>query len=204
MIWTRLSGGILLAIGIALLIVGFTLVHRQDWRPVDLPLPLKAGNRAEASFRSAFSATYLVYLTVESGKNDWTHIRCLLGVEIPPDLCQNTPSVVDVSWVASTKSATLGHGDSREWLGTRGGFGRLIGTFQAERDIPCTFSITVNRDGSELNALNPRVTVEPDDRILEDYLITAALLKVFGAMAVIIGLILLSLAFLKHSAKKRT
>jgi hypothetical protein len=201
MTWAKLIGAIFFVTGIALLVTGLVLVRWENWVPVAVSLPLKAGNHAQASFRSEFSARHYIYLTVRDTA-DWKRTKCLLGVELESGLCQNTPSVVDVSWTASSAASLLGHGDSHEWLGTRGILGRMIGMFEVEKGTPCTFSITVNRDGSELNALDPKVTVEVDDRIFEQYIMYAAILKLFGATGIVLGLIMLTLAFLKHPGKK--
>lgn len=201
MTWTKLTGAILSITGIVMLSAGYVLVRWKNWTPVEVLLPLKGGNHVEASFRSHFSARHYIYLTVRDSP-DWKRSRCLLGVELDPGLCQNIPSVVDISWTASSGGRPLGHGDSHEWLGTRGAVGRMLGMFEVEEGIPCTFSITVNHDGSELNALDPKVTVEVDDRIFEQYFWDAAILKLFGTTGIVFGLILLTLAFLKRPGKK--
>src|SRR5574340_180201 len=111
MTWTKLIGAILFVIGIALLVAAYVLVHWENWTPLAVPLPLKAGNHFEASFRPDFSARYYIYLTVREPA-DWKRAQCALGVELDPSLCRDTPSVVDISWTAQSGGNPLGYGDS--------------------------------------------------------------------------------------------
>jgi hypothetical protein len=187
----KIIGVVASSVGAIVLTIGLTLVRWKNWSPVERALPLKAGNHAEVSFQTEFSALHNIYLTAKPGE-DWKHTQCLLGAEMYTDICKDVPSVVDVSWTVSSQGKLIDRGDSSKWLGTRGGTGRLMGVFEAKKDTPYTFSISVNRDGIALNALDPNVTVEVDDRILEQYIIEAAILQLVGGIVAVLGLIVLS------------
>jgi hypothetical protein len=178
-------------VGAIALTIGLTLVRWKSWSPVKAALTLKAGNHIEVPFRAEFSARHYIYLTVKQGE-DWKHTKCLLGAEIYAEFCRDVPSVVDVSWTVFSEGSLIDRGDSTKWLGTSGVTGRLIGVFDAKKGTPYAFSISVNRDGIALNALNPKVTVEVDNRILEQYIIEAAILQWVGGIVATLGLIAVS------------
>ncbi len=183
-------GALSLSAGAIILAIGLTLVRWKNWSPVNEALLLKAGNHTEVSFRAEFSARHYIYLIVKPGE-DWKHTQCLLGAEMYTDICKDIPSVVDVSWTVSSQGNLIDRGDSSKWLGARGGTGRLIGVFETKKSVPYTFSISVNSDGIALNPLDPKVTVEVDDRILEQYIIEAAILQWVGGIVAALGLIVL-------------
>jgi hypothetical protein len=177
------------------------LVRWTSWSPVKAPLLLQTGNHVDVQFRTEFSGRHYIYLTVQQGA-DLKRTQCLLGAEIYNDLCKNLPSVVDVSWMVSSQNRLIDRGDASNWLGTRGGTGRLIGMFETTKGTPYTFSISVNRDGIALNALDPKVTVEVDNRILEQRIIEAAILQWVGGIIAALGLIVVSWALWAAGANK--
>ena len=193
-------GTLSLSVGAIILAIGLTLVRWKNWSPANEALLLKAGNHTAVSFRAEFSARHYIYLIVKPGE-DWKRTQCLLGAEMYTDICKDVPSVVDISWTLFSQGNLIDRGDSSKWLGTRGGTGRLMGVFEAKKDSPYTFSISVNRDGIALNALDPKVTVEVDDRILERYIIEAAILQLVGGIVAALGLIVLSWAVWTTPAK---
>ena len=195
------TGVLLLTVGVIVLASGLTLVRWKSWSPVKAPLFLKAGNHVDFPFRAQFSARHYIYLTVNQGE-DWKRTQCLLGAEMYADLCKSLPSIVDVSWTVSSQDKLIDRGDASKWLGTRGVTGRLIGVFETKKGTPYTFSISVNRDGVALNALDPKVTVEVDDRILEQHLIEATILQWTGGIIAALGLIVFSWALWAAGANK--
>jgi hypothetical protein len=80
--------------------------------------------------------------------------------------------------------------------------GEIDRNVDVQKGAPYTFSMFVNRDGVALNGPDPKVTVEVDSRILEQYIFEAFVLLWVGGIVAVLGMIVLSWAVLATHARK--
>ncbi len=157
-------------LGLVMVITGLSVfgarivwTKTRTWVLVDTPISLSEHQVRIPDFKSNLSALYIIEIEVEKKNIPLETLNCLLGVEYTRlENCRNTPSVVNLSWVLSSRGLRLAHGST---AGTTGGasaaytLAREVGSFRTDKGRKYTLDISVLSDGSRLAVGNPRLKV---------------------------------------------
>ena len=165
--------------------------------PVSVPVSLTIGHIRSPVFKINLRSRYLIQIEAHK-KIPYDILNCLMGVgDEQPQRCKATPSVIDVSWVLSSKGAVVSRGSSENNLGgawTNDSVARQIGSFISEPGRLYRLDLDVLQDGKSLNPAEPRLRIEVhpsyyEGSALQDlpFLLATALSVVFGAMILLIG-----------------
>jgi hypothetical protein len=163
------------------------------WTPADMPISMAKGRIRTHAFTVNYSSYYLI--EIEAQKTvPFETLNCLLGVDANNN-CSATPSVVNASWVLTSKGTVVAEGSTS---GVGGGgwrkdyIERIVGSFIGERGREYVLMVDVLSDGSALSITHPRlrVTVSPaayETEAVEDGLVfgTAFVLVIIGTVVLI-------------------
>lgn len=194
-------GVIVIVAGLALYGGRFLWSQTRTWVPIRMPISLNGGHVRTREFKVNFKALYLVEVEVEK-KIPYETLNCLLGVEdIYPDKCKNIPSVVNVSWVLSSRGTVVALGSSLDSKGgswTKDTIARQIGSFQSENGRQYTLDVDVLADGSSLTEGNPRLKVEVHPMYYESVAFADIRFLLVTVVLIVIGTIMLVASILRE------
>jgi hypothetical protein len=176
---------------------------RLNWTPLSVPVSLAPGKIRTSEFRLVHNIPYDVELSFDRGKIDSQRLGCLSGSDIEPETdCQNTPSVVDLSWVISRAGQVVATGSSSP---SEGGnqFERLLGGFRPNDDGRYTLSAEIQQDASALNVANPRLQVVIDLWKRDDIAMGEGFGGLLAGGVIIVGLILIALAAMTYLRRRK-
>lgn len=170
--------------------------------PVDVPMPLAAGQSTTAQFNLNYDGLYLIEINATSRVPDDT-LRCLLGVEADAVHCKNAPSAIAANWILSSAGHEVKRGSSDELHSVPAqseGVTRVIGEFPGRAGGTYNLQVTFRADAKQLAATNPRLRVEVASIAFTD--LQSARVLVFAAafICIMFGATLLGVAWF---AKKR-
>ena len=176
---------------------------RLNWTPLSVPVSLAPGKIQSTEFKLVHNVPYDVELSFDRGKINSQRLGCLSGSDIEPETeCQNTPSVVRLSWVISRAGQVVATGSSSPYEGGNQ-FERLLGGFKPNDDCRYTLSADVQMDGSALNVANPRLQVVIDLWKRDDIAMGEGLGSLAAGGVVVIGLILVVLAAVTNLRRRK-
>jgi len=167
-----------------------------------MPVSLSQGQIRIPEFTTNLKAQYIIEIEVQK-KIPFDTLNCLLGVEPDhshPEKCTNTPSVVNASWVLSSRGDAMARGSTaKDKLGSWGNdvISRQIGGFESERGRHYTLDVTFLGDGSPLAAGNPRLKVGAHPMYYESDAFADILFLVMTTILVLAGAIMLVVSTLR-------
>jgi hypothetical protein len=199
--------------GVVVIVIGLALYggwlfwsETRTWIPVSMPVSLKAGHVRTREFKVNLKSVYIVEIEVER-KIAYETLNCLLGVgHSHSGGCENTPSVVNVSWVLSSEGAVVALGSTIESKGgssTNNTISRQIGSFQSEKGRRYTLDINVLADGSSLAGGNPRLIVGVHPMYYESVAFAGISVLLVTVILIVIGTIMLVASTLRERRRSR-
>lgn len=125
-------------------------------------------------------------------------IGCLLGSEPGTTHCDGPPKILDVTWTLFEGRQAIAHGGSDHNASMQRETGvavsRQVGLFRGQRGHSYELELSVNRDGSELNVLDPKLVVRVPRGYWDDHAMAIAFYRLIAAVLALTGLALLVLA----------
>jgi hypothetical protein len=190
--------------GFALLALGVSVVGAWSWwretrnlEPVNLPVPLDAGQSVTSEFKLNFDGLYLIEIEAEQ-TIPLDVLHCLMGVEADPLQCKSTPSVIDATWVLSRGGREIGQGSSSERHSApvlTDGVARVMGEFQGRAGTSYKLQTIFATGVGDLAVAHPRLKVKVADIAHVDLQTSQALVYATAMMCGLFGLILLGIAY---------
>jgi hypothetical protein len=190
--------------GLALVAIGIGVFASWKWWsstrnlvPVNLPMPLTAGERVTASFKLNYDGLYLIEITAEP-RLPPEALRCLLGVEADAVRCKDAPSPIAADWIVSSDDHGLRRGNSNELHSGPAQsqtVTRVIGEFPGRAGE--TYNLQVNFAGNaqRLATTNPRVRLAVASMAYTDLESAGVLVLAAAFVCVMFGAVLLSVAW---------
>jgi hypothetical protein len=196
--------------GLALLAIGTGILAAWNWwsgtrnlDPVNMPVPLAAGQNITSEFKLNFDGLYLIEIEADKAIPPDT-LHCLMGVEADPLQCKSMPSVVAATWVLSREGHDIGQGSSVQPHSApprTDGVARVIGEFQGEAGKSYRLSVTFAEDAGPLAVAHPRLKVAVASIAYTDLQSAKALAFSAAFMSLLCGLILLLVAYFVSGKK---
>lgn len=186
-----------MVLGVSILGAWFWWRKTRNLEPVNLPLPLGAGQSLTSEFKLNFDGLYFIEIEAEH-TIPLDRLHCLLGVEADPVQCKSTPSVIDATWVLSSAGQELRQGSSREPYSApvlTNGVARVIGEFQGIAGTSYKLRATFATGVGDLAAAHPRLKVKVADIAHVDLQTSQALVYATALMCGFFGLSLLGIAY---------
>jgi hypothetical protein len=196
------AGLALVAVGIGVFVAWKLWSSTRNFVPVDVPMPLTAGEKVTTEFKLNYDGLYLIEITAEP-RIPTDVLRCLLGMETDLGRCQGANSVLVAEWVISTEGHELRRGNSDElhsvpsWSDA---VTRVIGEFPGESGDKYNLQVNFRADARQLAATNPRVRVAVASIAYTDLQSAGVLVVAAAFICVMFGAILLGVAWF---ARKR-
>jgi hypothetical protein len=174
--------------------LSYGIGNRYNWEPLRKSVVLAPGPIDTPQFLITKDAYYEIALDVDKGE-DAGRTECLLGAgpTVDPEQCKPFPSIVDISWTVTEagKPAMQGKSEEVSEVYTSDTVGRVIGEFWGRRGVRYGLSLTVNKDGSALNAANPRILVKMNEADSKNYAFYSQVLFFGGISFAFLGVLLL-------------
>jgi hypothetical protein len=174
--------------------------HAHNWEPLILPVSLHPGMIRTPDIQIDRNGEYDIVLELEE-KYDIRTMECLLGINIStagnPSRCNQTPSLVDISWTLFEGDKVISEGDSNDdrsfiWGST---VERTLGRFSGQKGHRYSLVLRIRQDGSELNTASPKIKVEVPRGISKDYSVGIYIEKVVAIGFGVVGFLVLILTF---------
>jgi len=190
--------------GLALVALGISVFAAWKWWtdtrhfvPVNLPMPLTAGESISSQFRLNYDGLYLIEITAEPGIPLET-LRCLMGVDANAVRCKDGPPAIAARWILFSNGQELRRGSSSEAHSAPAEtqtITRVIGEFPAKAGQNYSLQVTFTTDASGLALAHPRLKVTVASIVYTD--LESAGVLVFSAafICVLFGGILLGIAW---------
>jgi hypothetical protein len=193
---TTKAGLALVALGIGVFAVWKWWTDTRHFVPVNLPMPLTAGESISSQFRLNYDGLYLIEITAEpSIPLDTLH--CLMGVDADAVRCEDCPPAIAARWILSSNGQEVRRGSSREAHSapaeTRT-IARVVGEFPGKAGQNYDLQVTFTANAGGLAATHPRLRVAVASIAYTD--LESAGVLVFSAafICVLFGGILLGIA----------
>jgi hypothetical protein len=196
------AGLALVAVGIGVFAAWKWWTSTRNFVPVDLAMPLAAGESVTAQFKLNYDGLYLIEIAAEP-KIPVDELRCLLGVEAEPGRCKDVPSVIVADWIVSSDGRVVRRGNSNELRSVppqSEDVVRVIGEFPGRAGKSYSVQVTLSADPKRLVAANPRLQVAVASIAYTDLASAGALVFAAAFVCVMFGCVLLSVAWF---AKRR-
>jgi len=190
------TGLALVAMGIGVFSAWKSWVGTRRFVPLDVAMPLAAGESIAEQFTINYDGLYLIEITAEANPSVET-LHCLLGVEADVVRCHGTPSPIAANWIVSAHGHELRRGSSTE-LHTvpvqSQQVTRVIGEFPGKAGETYDLEVTFTSDAKQLAAVNPRMRVAVASIAYTDLESAGALVFAVAFICVMFGGILLGIA----------
>jgi len=162
----------------------------RPWKPLSVPIRLRAGTIQSPQFRVGFSAKYRILVSAER-RIEFKRLNCMLGMEV----CDEVPDVIDISWLVLHNGAVAESGSS---LAFRGGYysdnvAREIGEFSAHKGQSYSIVLTIGREGSALDATAPRLLVETQPWEWKDAVVGSIIATYVAELLVVVAVLIIGL-----------
>jgi hypothetical protein len=191
--------------GLALVVLGIGVFIAWKWWtgtrrlvPVNVAMPLAAGESVTSPFKLNYDGLYLIEITA-GPKIPIDALHCLLGVEADSGKCKDIPTAVGANWVVSGNGGELKRGSSNELhsapVQSSQGVTRVIGEFPGKAGGSYRLQVAFTADARGLAAANPRLKVAVASIAYTDLESAGVLVFAAGFICVMFGAILLGIAF---------
>lgn len=190
--------------GLALVVLGMGIFGAWNWWtktrnfvPVNVPVPLAAGQSVTSHFKLNFDGSYLIAIEAEKTIPLDT-LHCLMGVDADPVTCKDHSPAVAASWVISSKGLEVKHGSSSELHSENtdsDAVVRVIGEFQGKAGQEYSLQVAVTAASIGLAAAHPQLKVTVASIAHSDLQSAGVLVFSMVFVCVLFGAILLTIAF---------
>lgn len=196
-------------VGIALYACWILWVTTRTVVPLQMPISMIVGHVHSREFKVNLSESYLIEIEVEK-KIPFDTLNCLLGMHMGPTSteigdCPNRPSVVKAAWSLTSQGQVVASGSSddyRSGIWANDTISRELGHFQGGNGRRYTLDVNILADGSILAVGNPELVVEVVPDFNEGIMIWSTILFLGSALLVLIGVIVLVIAYSKDRRAK--
>jgi hypothetical protein len=203
--------------GVGLLVLGFGVfatwkawTGSRNLAPVDVLLPLRAGETVTAQFRPNLDGLYLLELTAEPTLPAEA-LHCLMSLDSNASTCRDVAPGLAIDWVVSQDGREIRRGASAQTqdaahsaVSDSASTVRVIGEFPLEAGREYHLQLTTKSDARALAPAHPRLRVVISSLARTDFQSASVLVFSISFICVLFGVILLVVAyFAPRGAAKR-
>jgi len=194
---------ILLIFGLVGLIKTYLIQrHLDSLTLLEMPVDLHIGETYDNEFTVSSEGRYFIWITFNrDAKTD--ELACKVGMDPDYYNCSGIESLTDLSWEILNNNEVVMAGSSSDYpLGNAGSeLEKTIAQVQLSTGV-YDFKMTLHKDASELNSIEPKVKIAQSPLDIQSELIPGALLLCFSVLIFSIGLLIFSIKCLLKFSRK--
>ena len=187
-----------MVLGISVFVAWKAWTATRNETPLDVPIPLYAGEALSKNFRLNLDGLYLIEIAADSAAPD-AKVPCLMGVPANPSECVGIASVIGVDWVLLRDGQEIRPGSSKDphaQTVDEHRAVRVIGEFPGESGRTYQLRVSINTDGENLNKAHPRLRVAVSSLARTDFQSASVLVFSVSFICVMFGMILLGISLI--------
>jgi hypothetical protein len=149
-------GGVLIAVGLVPLIWTQVIARSHNWRPLTVPIELKAGESRSPNFTTDLNGRYLATLILDRS-SDIKGQQCAMGITISNQNCERDKLVdFDYKIVSGDRIVKAGTYAPLSVSGSEVTFTDFI----ARKGDKQSIVLSIKKDGGTLNTMHPTLIIE--------------------------------------------